>query len=438
MLIDSVLFMNPEEVDDRFMVATYYCATKPSQNVMKFAAALAVEQTTGTWLPVPEETPELRKKFIGRIVGIYETPAYQMEIPEDVTERHFTIQIAYPWRNFGPMFSMMLTTVIGNISSSGKVKLVDINFPKEYLADFKGPKFGIRGIRDYLGVYNRPLVSNMIKPCTGIDPKTTAKLAYEAAVGGIDIIKDDELVADAKHCPLVDRVKAVMEALKRADDEKGEKTIFVFNITDRTEKLLDNAHRAIDAGANGLMLNYFPIGLDAARMVCEDPNVNVPVLGHADFTGAVYESPWSGLSAKLIRGKLVRLAGLDVLLLSSPYGKFPNLMDTIFNMALTITSPLKHIKPTFPAISGGTMQGHVEEIINQFGDDVVIAAGGAIHGHPMGAKAGAKAFRQAIDAVKSGIGLEEAGRRHQELGMALDAWGIYKPAKKGGLFDIKG
>ncbi len=230
MLIDPVLFMNPEELDDRFLVATYYCATKPSQNIMKFAAALAVEQTTGTWVPVPEETPEVRKNFIGRIVGIYETPAHQMEIPEDVTERHFTIQIAYPWRNFGPMFSMMLTTVIGNISSSGKVKLVDINFPKEYLADFKGPKFGIQGIRDYLGVYNRPLVNNMIKPCTGIDPKTTAKLAYEAAVGGTDIIKDDELVADAKHCPLVDRVKAVMAALKRADDEKGEKTIFVFNV----------------------------------------------------------------------------------------------------------------------------------------------------------------------------------------------------------------
>jgi 2,3-diketo-5-methylthiopentyl-1-phosphate enolase len=173
-------------------------------------------------------------------------------------------------------------------------------------------------------------------------------------------------------------------------------------------------------------------------MVCEDPNINVPILAHADFTGAVYESPWSGLSAKLIRGKLVRLAGLDVCLLSSPYGKFPNLMDTIFNMALTITTPLRHIKPTFPAISGGTMQGHAEEIISQFGDDVVIAAGGAVHGHPMGARAGAKAFRQAIDAVKSGMGLEEAGKKYKELGVALNAWGIYKPPKKSGLFDIKG
>jgi len=429
--------MNPEEVDDRFLVATYYCAIKPSQNVMKFAAALAVEQTTGTWVPVPEETPEVRKNFIGRIVGIYEAPAYQIGIPEDVTERHFIIQIAYPWRNFGPMFSMMLTTTIGNISSSGKVKLVDINFPKEFLSDFKGPKFGIEGIRNYLGVYNRPLVLNMIKPCTGIDPKVTAKLAYEAAIGGIDVIKDDELVANPKHCPLVERVKAVMEALKRADEEKGEKTIFTFNITDRTEKLRDNAYRAIEAGANGLMLNYFPIGLDAARMICEDPNIRVPLLAHADFTGAVYESPWSGLSAKLIRGKLVRLAGFDVCLVSSPYGKFPNLIETIFNMVFTLTTPLQHIKPSFPAISGGTTQGHVEEIINQFGDDVVIAVGGAVHGHPMGAIAGARAFRQAIDAVKSGISIEEAGRKYKELGKALDAWGIYKSVKKSGLFDIK-
>lgn len=95
---------------------------------------------------------------------------------------------------------MMLSTVIGNISSSGKVKLLDLSFPESFLGQFKGPKFGVNGIRELLGVWDRPLLNNMIKPCTGLDPEETAKLAYEAAVGGVDIIKDDELVADAPHC----------------------------------------------------------------------------------------------------------------------------------------------------------------------------------------------------------------------------------------------
>ena len=437
MYVDPIIVQFPEVLDeDRFIIATYYCQTKANTNMMKFAAALAVEQTTGTWLRVPAETPEVREKCIGRVVGIYETPSYQIEIPKDTSLRDFIIRIAYPWANFGPQFAMMMSTVIGNISSSGKVKLVDLQFPKKFLLQFKGPKFGTQGIRKLLGVYNRPLLNNMIKPCTGLDASTTANLAYEAARGGVDIIKDDELVADAPHCRLADRVKAVMEAVKRADLEKGEKTLYAFNITDRTDKLKENAYHAIDAGANCLMVNYFTVGLDAVRMLTEDENINVPILGHSDFTGAVYESPWSGVSASLIGAKLPRLAGVDMIIALSPYGKFPMMMDTFINMGYQMLSPLSNIKPVFPMPGGGTTQGHVEDIIKKFGRDVIIAAGGAIHGHPMGPAAGAKAFRQAIDAVIAGKTLEEAGKQYSELNAALDAWGVYTEPQSG-IFDLK-
>ncbi|ATW24270.1 RuBisCO large subunit C-terminal-like domain-containing protein [Candidatus Formimonas warabiya] len=438
MYIDPIICQFPEALDDdRFMIATYYCETKASTNMMKFAAALAVEQTTGTWLKVPAETPEVRERCIGRVVGVYEAPSYQIEIPKDVSERHFIIRIAYPWANFGAQFAMMLSTVIGNISSSGKVKLIDLEFPKMFLAQFKGPKFGVQGIRELLGVYDRPLLNNMIKPCTGLDAATTAQLAYESARGGVDIIKDDELVADAPHCKLLDRVKAVMEALKRADEEKGEKTLYAFNITDRTDKLKDNAYRAIEAGANCLMVNYFTIGLDAAHMLTEDMSINVPILAHSDFTGAVYESPWSGVSASLVGAKLPRLAGLDMIIGLSPYGKFPMMMDTFIMLGYQMLSSLHNIKPVFPMPGGGTTQGHVEDIVKKLGNDVIIAAGGAIHGHPMGPRAGAKAFRQAINAVMASVRLEEAGKQYAELGAALEAWGIYSEAK-GGIFDLKG
>ncbi len=438
MFIDPIICQFPEALEaDRFITATYYCATKSSAAMMNFAAALAVEQTTGTWLKVPAETPELRERCIGRIVGVYEAPSYQIEIPPDVHERQFIIRIAFPWANFGAQFAMMLSTVIGNISSSGKVKLIDLEFPKKFLAEFKGPKFGVQGVRELLKVYDRPLLNNMIKPCTGLDAATTARLAYETAIGGVDIIKDDELVADAPHCRLLDRVKAVMVALQQADEEKGEKTLYAFNITDRTDKLKENAYRAIEAGANCLMVNYFTIGLDAARMLTEDENINVPILAHSDFTGAVYESPWSGLSASLIGAKLPRLAGLDMIIGLTPYGKFPMMMDTFISLGYQMLSPLHNIRPVFPMPGGGTTQGHVEDIMKKFGNDVIIAAGGAIHGHPMGPAAGAKAFRQAINAVMSGVGLEEAGHQHPELGAALNAWGIYTEAQ-GGIFDLKG
>lgn len=189
MYIDPILVQAPEGLEkERFIIATYYCAAKRSTNMLKFAAALAVEQTCGTWIKVPGETPEVRELTMGRVVGVYEAPSYQGTMPNDVNERHFIIRIAYPWKNFGPQFSMMLSTVIGNISSSGKVKLLDLEFPQEFLKFFPGPKFGIQGIRDIIGVHDRPLLNNMIKPCTGLSPEKTAELAYQAAVGGVDII----------------------------------------------------------------------------------------------------------------------------------------------------------------------------------------------------------------------------------------------------------
>ncbi len=438
MYIDPIIYQIPEGIDrERFIIATYYCATKPSTNMVKFAAALAIEQTCGTWLKVPGETPEVRERAIGRVVGVYETPAYQIGIPENVTERQFIVRIAYPWQNFGPHFSMMLSTILGNISSSGKVKLVDLEFPPSFLANFKGPKFGISGIRELLGVPERPLLNNMIKPCIGLTPEKTAELAYEAAVGGVDVIKDDELVCDPVFCPLEDRVKAVMAALKKADEVKGEKTLYAFNITGPLDLMRERAFRAIDAGANALMINYATVGLDNARAIAEDANFNVPLLAHSDYTGATYECEWSGMAATLIGAKLPRLAGLDMVISLTPYGKFAMMMDTFVNCGLQMLTPFGDIKPIFPMPGGGTTQGHIEDVMKKFGNDVMIAAGGAIHGHPMGPAAGARAFRQGIDAVMAGQSIVEAAKEHKELEMALKLWGVYEE-KNGGIFDLKG
>jgi len=438
MFIDPIIYKFPDSLEhEKFVIATYYCATKPTTNIVKFAAALAVEQTCGTWLKVPGETPEVRERSIGRVVGLYEAPAYQIQIPEGVTERQFIIRIAYPWQNFGPSFSMMLSTVIGNISSSGKVKLVDLEFPQTFLQNFQGPKFGVQGIRELLGVYDRPLLNNMIKPCIGLTPEKTAELAYEAARGGVDVIKDDELVCDPPFCPLVERVKAVMKAIKNADEEKGEKTLYAFNITGPLDLMRERAYKAIDAGANALMINYATCGLDTTMAITSDPQINVPILAHSDYTGATYESEWSGMAATLIGAKLPRLAGVDMIIGLTPYGKFPMLMDTFVNMGLQMLTPFGNIKPIFPMPGGGTTQGHIEDVMKKFGNDVMIAAGGAIHGHPMGPMAGAKAFRQGIDAVMSGLSLKEAAKENEELRVAIEAWGVYEERHEG-IFDLKG
>jgi len=438
MYIDPLFMQFADGFDrEKFVIATYYVSGDRNMESIKYAAALAVEQTTGTWVAVPGETPAVREKHMGRLVGVYEIPAHIGNLPPEIKERQFIIRIAFPHTNFGPNFAMQLTTVLGNVSYMGHLKLMDIEYPESYLKEFKGPKFGTEGIRDLLGVHDRPLLNNMIKPCTGLNPKQTAELAYEVALGGVDIIKDDELVADAPHCPLIERVKAVMPAIKAADEQKGEKTLYTFNITDRVDKLRDNALRAIDAGANALMVNTWTIGLDGCRMLTEDPEINVPILSHPDLQGALCVSDYSGMSVSLANAKFPRLAGLDMAIILSPYGKFPINMDAFVQDSFAMTTPWKHVKPMMPMPGGGTTQGHVEELYKKFGKDIIIAAGGGVIGHPMGAVAGGKAFRQAIDAVVKGTKLRDAAQdsKNKELKAAVDAWGIYGDDKN--IFDLK-
>ena len=83
---------------------------------------------------------------------------------------------------------------------------------------------------------------------------------------------------------------------------------------------------------------------------------------------------------------------------------------------------LDGLKPVLPVASGGLHPRLVPALLETFGNDVVLQAGGGIHGHPDGTVAGAKAMRQAVDAKLNGQSLEEYAKNHKELEAALEQW----------------
>ncbi len=421
--VQSLPMAMMEDVDtENYMIATYL-ATYPAEiPVAKLAPVLAIEQSTGTWVPVPGETPEMRQKHIAKVVALYEVPDHEYMVPHDVKFRTYIIQIAFPIVNFGSQISMMLSTVIGNISLAGEIKLLDVNLPKNYVAGFKGPKFGIEGLRKLLNIPKRPLLNNMIKPNTGYPVEVGAELFYQAALGGVDIIKDDELIADASFNTIEERVTRYMEVEKQVYEETGERTIYLVNVTDDIPKVFENAKRAIDLGVNGIMVNYVATGLPVLRALAEDPEINVPILAHMDVAGAYHMSPHFGMSSHIMLGKLARLAGADIVVIPAPYGKATVLPEKFLKTAQTLLFPMHNLAPTFPMPSGGITQPVIPSLLKDLGTDIVIGSGGGIHAHPMGPTAGAKAFRQAIDATMAGTSLQEAAEEHKELAAALTAW----------------
>jgi len=413
----------PDGVDyDEYIIATYLASFPAEVPIPLLSMALAVEQSTGTWVPVPGETAEVRRHHVAKVLGVYEVPDFEFEVPSSVQTRNWFIQVAYPEVNIGAQIPMLLTSVVGNISMGGNIKLLDVRLPEKYVAGFKGPKFGIDGVRQILGVPKRPLLNNMIKPCTGYPLELGAGLFRDAALGGCDIVKDDELIADASFNSVEGRVKRYMEIEKQVYEETGERTLYTVNITDSVPKVFENARRAVDLGCNALMVNYLAVGLPVMQALAEDPSINVPILAHMDVAGAMYMSPLHGISSHIVLGKLPRLAGADVVVIPAPYGKAPVIPDKFRNVAKNLTFPLYHLKPTFPMPSGGITQSMVPKAVADLGTDIVIGSGGGIHAHPQGPVAGGKAFRQAIDAVMQGISLEECAKDHPELDVVLKQW----------------
>lgn len=414
----------PEGLDrEDFIIPTFYIELDPSEDIINFSEILAVDMSTGTWAPVEGETEEMRNNYGAKVLAAHEIPNYEFELPKDLENRKYVVTFAIPYENIGSQIPMLLTTVIGNTSVMGRIKLLDLEFPQRFLREFSGPKFGIEGIRKLLDIPQRPLLNNMIKPCTGFSPEVGVDFFYKAALGGVDIMKDDELLSETSYNNRVKRIKLYMEAAKKANDKKGEKTLYCVNITDRVDRLKRNAMEALESGANALMVNYLTVGISSLRALAEDKEINVPILAHLDFSGVLYADPFGGLSSHLVLGKLARIAGADMVIYPIESGKYKLLDERYRQIALDLVLEMNNINKTLPIPSGGCTPKIVPKIIEDLGFDCALSAGGGIHGHPMGATAGAKAFRQAIDAVVNGIDIYRYAEENEELKVALEKWG---------------
>lgn len=267
------------------------------------------------------------------------------------------------------------------------------------------------------------MVLNMIKPCVGLNPAEGGAIFYETALGGVDFIKDDELLGDTSFSPLEERVKAYVAAARQAEQETGKKVHYIANVTGRLDRINERARRAVAAGAGAVMLNWLFSGPDALVNLTADEEINVPVLAHCAGTGLYMDSLAGGVAARVLFGRLARLAGADGVIFCTPMSGGGITKSEYLKIAQYLRAPHRYHQPSLPVVGGGATPGQVPIIAADLGLDVMIAAGGAVQGHPMGAKAGAKAMMAAVEAAAAGVPLIEAQKGSPELVAALKLWG---------------
>ncbi|MDD1658886.1 MAG: RuBisCO large subunit C-terminal-like domain-containing protein [Methanomicrobiales archaeon] len=393
--------------------ATYSFRPEKGTSPEEAAKWIAEEETTGTWTDIGTRADYVRR-LDGEVVEI---------IPGD---GHSVAKIRYPAEIFEPgNVAQYLSVVAGNLFGLRKlaaVRLLDVDFP-DALIPFPGPRFGIRGIRAIVGTTNRPHVGTIIKPKVGLSPDDTAEVAYQAAVGGVDLIKDDETLTDQSFCPMKERIPKVMAALGKVKEETGRQVLYAVNITTRADKIVKKAEDAIFLGANMVMVDVIIAGFGALQALGEAPSVTVPIHVHRAMHAAMTRNREHGIAMRPF-ARLVRWLGGDQLHTGSVSGKMSHEAGEVVGDNRVLTGPCFGRKRAFPVSSGGLHPGKVFAELETLGTDLVLQAGGGIHGHPDGTAAGAMAMRQAVDAYMEGIPLEEHAKQHYELERALKRWGI--------------
>ncbi len=365
------------------------------------AGAVAAESSIGTWTEIGT------KKYVTKLAA----KVFEMRGNE--------IRIAYPIELFEPRnMPNILSSVAGNVFGMKLVKnlrLNDIKIPERLARSFDGPKHGIDGIRKLLGVKKRPLVGTIIKPKLGLNTDDHAQKAFDAWLGGCDIVKDDENLASQKFNQFKRRLEKTLGLRDKAERLTGERKVYMVNVTAETKEMLRRAKLVKQCGGEYAMVDIITAGWSALQTL-RDQDLGLVLHAHRAGHAALTKNPKHGISMKVI-AKISRIVGVDQLHVGTVVGKMSETREEVLENCRAIKDKMYGIKPCLPVASGGLHAGMVPELVGIFGNDFVIQAGGGIHS--LGTVAGAKSMRQALDATMSETPLREYAKTHKELGIAL-------------------
>ncbi|MGX5664347.1 form I ribulose bisphosphate carboxylase large subunit [Rhizobium daejeonense] len=432
----------PKDTD---LIALFRITPQDGVDPIEAAAAVAGESSTATWTVV----------WTDRLTACdqYRAKAYRVD-PVPGTPGQYFCYVAYDLILFEEGSIANLTaSIIGNVFSFKPLKaarLEDMRLPVAYIKTYKGPPTGIVVERERLDKFGKPLLGATTKPKLGLSGKNYGRVVYEGLKGGLDFMKDDENINSQPFMHWRDRFLYCMEAVNHASAVTGEVKGHYLNVTAGTmEEMYRRAEFAKELGSVIVMVDLI-IGWTAIQSMSEWCRQNDMILhmhraGHGTYT----RQKNHGISFRVI-AKWLRLAGVDHLHAGTAVGKLegdPLTVQGYYNVCREMKNDVDlprglffeqdwaDLKKVMPVASGGIHAGQMHQLLDLFGDDVVLQFGGGTIGHPMGIQAGATANRVALEAMVLARNegrdianegpeiLRAAAKWCKPLEAALDTWG---------------
>ena len=363
----------------------------------RVADAVRVEQTI-EFPPELVHDPMIHDEVVGAVVDV--APAPDLVRPDEGCAARPRTDVVVRYRDgvAGGGLPQLLNVLWGNVSLLPGVRVEDVVLSGSTIAAYAGPRFGVDGLRELLGVPERPLLATATKPM-GSSAEVLAELAGACARAGIDLIKDDHGLADQPWAPQRERALRSIDAVQRANEATGGRSRFLPSLNAPAGELLPLAHELADAGAGGFLVMPGLSGLDAMRQLAGPEGPGLPIMSHPSFLGANVVAPDHGLSHGVLFGTLMRLAGADLVIFPHAGGRFSFPEDACREIRTSCAAPLGGLARAFPTPGGGMVPERAQELVDVYGRDVCLLIGGALHRGDLAENVGA--LLRSVEAVRT-------------------------------------
>lgn len=289
------------------------------------------------------------------------------------------VEIVYAGETAGADFPQLLNVIFGNSSILPNITVERVCLSDAMKETFPGPRFGVQGLRERLGVCGRPLTFTALKPM-GLPPESLAEEAYRCALGGIDLIKDDHGLMDQPFAPYRARVEQAAAAVRRANEETGGHTAYIPNVSGSLRHMDDRLRLAADCGCGGVMAAPGLAGFDLIGYAAE--KTGLPVVCHPAFLGGMLDRGLGGIDCPCLFGQLPRLAGADITVFPNFGGRFSLSEEQCAGIRDMAAEDQGTIRPIFPSPAGGMTFEKVARMRRFYGDDAALLMGGGLFTAP--------------------------------------------------------
>ncbi|MFH1306403.1 MAG: ribulose-bisphosphate carboxylase large subunit, partial [Candidatus Micrarchaeota archaeon] len=367
-----------EPEPEKYLTATFTLRPAKNKSLRAAAEATAAESSIGTWTSLSTMEKRVLSHLQAKVFSI--------------NHKKKQIKIAYPVELFEPNnAAQLLSDIAGNIFGMKEIKsirLEDFTAPTHYTNSFPGPAFGMFGIRQIIGTtkISRPHLGTIVKPKVGLSPKESAKVAYDAWSGGLDLVKDDENLTSHPFSNFESRISHMLDAKDKVESKCGKKKIYAPNITAPAHIMLKRAELVKEMGGKCIMIDILTAGFSSLQFI-RSQNLNLFIHAHRAMHAAITRNKFHGISM-LALAKLSRMCGCDQLHIGAVLGKMEGGKKEVLQIHNAINSKMGHLNSVFSVCSGGLSPLHIPELIQIFGRNIIIQAGGGVHGHPKGTRAG--------------------------------------------------